>query len=133
MDSLADAYEGRVEFLFVYGAEAHPGGRLPPGLPGTRETRRQAATQAERRAAARVFRDALRVRRRVLVDALGEGVRERLLPLKWLFNPVVVVGADGRIVYAARWLDARALADFLKGYLTDGNDGLPARPTRRGS
>jgi hypothetical protein len=39
------------------------------------------------------------------------------LPKQVRFNPVVVVGTDGRVVYHAMWLDAGDLDEFLRSHL----------------
>jgi hypothetical protein len=127
MDALAEEFQGQAEFLFVYGAEAHPDViDVPGGYAGDRVPFSEEAPPAKRREAAQIFRRTLGVRRRMVVDDTdGTALRERYLPGKHLYNPVVVVGPDGRIIYAARWLRAERLGAFLRSYVKNGGRCKP--------
>jgi hypothetical protein len=129
MDALAAKYAGRIAFVLVYGPEAHPGmGPLPQGYRGYHPPLdRDAATYSERLQTAQTFQDVLGVHRRILVDEWDlKCLRDRTLAGIGLFNPVVIVGQDGRIVYAAQWLDVRSLDEFLEMYSTDRGQILPS-------
>jgi hypothetical protein len=119
MDELAARYAGRVRFLFAYAEEAHPRPQfLPQGYKGDPSTFTAAPTPGGRRAAARVFREALKVRREVLVDPTpGRGDSSHPLPVDGAYNPVFVIGPDGRLLYRASWLDAQELDAFLQTHL----------------
>jgi hypothetical protein len=120
MDALAAKYAGRIKFLFAYTDEAHPSPSrefLPEGYTGDRGPFTEAATPARRLAAARAFRAALKVRREVLVEPLvGPPLSRHFLDVG-AYNPVFVVGPDGRLLYSAYWLDAGELDAFLRAYL----------------
>jgi hypothetical protein len=115
MDRLADKYRGRVRFVFIYTDEAHPGiAQLPDGYSGPRDSFSAIPTPADRQTAARILRDALAVRRDILVEPVGgPGLREGCGLGTWRGHPGLVADPDGRVVYAANWLKADALDAFL--------------------
>ena len=111
MDKLATKYQGQAEFIFVYGSEAHPTWDDVKGKPvGT--------GFEDRLAVAHSLRDNGKVKRRILLDELLlSSVRESILSGVSLDNPIVVVDAHGKIVYASDWLSAKLLDQFLQVYL----------------
>jgi hypothetical protein len=121
MDQLAEEYRGRAAFLFVYGPEAHPeGADLPESARTPLLLFKQADTYAERQAAARYLQKTFAVGRRILVDEMGAtSLWERFLPGSGLSNPVVVVGRDGKVVFAMGQLHAETLHGFLANYLAN--------------
>ncbi len=119
MDGLAAKYRGKVKFLLVYGNEAHPGiAYLPGGYEGDRKSFTLTPTKADRLAAAKILRDTLAVQRDILIeDVESENMRERCYLRAWMYHPGLVVDPNGRVVYAAKWLKAESVDQFLAKYL----------------
>ncbi|MFM7051997.1 MAG: deiodinase-like protein [Planctomycetota bacterium] len=92
--ALYQRYQGRVNFLMVYGREAHPTDGW--AIEGNRFKVTQPTTIEERRAAARGFVKELGIAMPLVVDTI-EGDAERLYdPFP---NRVVVIDAEGRIAH----------------------------------
>jgi len=134
MDALARRYDGKVAFLFVYGEEAHYGTAiLPNEYAGDRSMFTDDPTDAQRRAAADTMRSELEVHRPMLLAPTGNDLRAKFLAGR-LGNPGFVVDPAGRIVFAARWLKARQLDEYLQAYLDSGGATPPVAdeaPTAR--
>lgn len=98
MEQLAREYP-EATFLVVYAREAHPG-----------EGQRQHRTLSDKRLAAHklVVEEALR--RRVLVDSV-DGVTHRAYGGAW--NPVYVIGPDGRVAMRQAWNHPQDVAAAL--------------------
>lgn len=88
--------------MFVYTREAHPGEEVGPHT-----------TFDEKLANARLLRDEVGIRRRILVDDLDGTVHRRygLLP-----NMTWVVGRGGMILYKSDWTSAGNIESFLERY-----------------
>lgn len=92
--ALYQRYRSRVNFLMVYGREAHPTDGWV--IEGNQFKVRQATTIDERRAAARAFAKEIGIEMPLVVDTI-EGDAERLYdPFP---NRLVVIDADGRIAH----------------------------------
>ena len=115
MKALARQFAGRARFAFVYTREAHSpataeGDYLQDGRPV-----RQAVDRAERRRGAGLLRAAVEPDRLLLLDGFGaESLFERLFAGTGADNPLVVVGADGRVALVSRWADVDEVGEFLK-------------------
>ena len=92
-------------FLVVYVREAHPGEHQGPHR-----------SLAEKRSAAHKLALEEALRRRVLIDTL-DGAMHRAYGGAW--NPVYVIGPDGRVVMRQAWNHPEAVAAALDG-LRDG-------------
>ena len=114
---MAQKYNGKVEFVFVYCRETHPEGKgdmnvrsMYPAyadLPPLTQTR----CREERQARAELFRAKTNSQRRILVDEDGDdSVWRRYGSGEDL---TVVVGSDGKIV----WRACRSMAPALDAYL----------------
>jgi Iodothyronine deiodinase len=118
MQDLARKYQGRAEFLFVYSREAHrPAGAegefLQAGVPA-----RQAATPAERRQGAALLRAEVEPARRLLLDGFGaDSLFEHCFGGSGADNPLLVVGADGRVALVLWWADPAEVEPVLDSLL----------------
>ena len=116
MKELARRYRGQALFVFVYIRDAHcengVGEYLRDGIPV-----RQAANLQERRQGAELHRGEVEPERFLLLDGFGsESLFEHLF-CDDVGNPMLVVGADGRVRHASQWADAEEAARFLPGEL----------------
>jgi len=102
-----------VDWVFVYTREAHPGEHVPAH-----------ADLEDKLRAARLLRDELGIRRRILVDGLDGPAHHAfgLLP-----NMTYVVDRGGRVVFKADWTDAANVESFLTRYLAARADRQPGR------
>ena len=72
LDKLAEHYQGRAQFWFLYGNEEHPGrGETRGSSYGAYLALPQVKDYDDRRERARVFRDTVKISRRMLVDEDG--------------------------------------------------------------
>jgi len=92
--ALFERYRDRVNFLMVYGREAHPTDGWV--LDHNRFSVKQATTMDERRAAARAFGKDIGIQMRLVVDTM-DGDAERLYGC--FPNRLVVIDAEGRIAH----------------------------------
>jgi hypothetical protein len=118
MKQLARRYAGRAAFAFVYSREAHcpdggAGEYLRDGVPA-----RQAANLTERHKGAELLRDWVEPERLLLLDGFGdESLFERLFGNADVDNPMLVVGADGKVALVSWWADAEEAERSLPGEL----------------
>jgi hypothetical protein len=133
MKRLARRYAGRAAFVLVYCREAHrpddrAGEYLRDGVPI-----RQAMNLAERRKGAELLRAWVEPERLLLLDGFGrESLFERLFGEAGVDNPMLVVGAGGKVVLVAWWADAemaeRCLRDeFRRTTMTPTREPSPPR------
>ena len=110
MERLAREYP-EATFLIIYVREAHPG-----------EIQSAHRTIAEKRSAAHklVLEEALS--RRVLVDSI-DGATHRAYGGAW--NPVYVIGADGRVVMRQAWNHPADVADALQALQSGADPEIP--------
>jgi len=94
LGALHQRYRERVNFLLVYGREAHPTDGW--ALERNRFTVKQATSMDERRAAARDFAEEIGISMPLVVDTM-DGDAERLYGC--FPNRLVVIDADGRIAH----------------------------------
>lgn len=127
IDRMADKYRGQIEFLLVYGVEGHP--EDPQGPSGVRPNRvpiPQATTYEQRRQTALWLRDEKQVRRRILVDELGEGSVQR----RWGAGPVataILVLPDGAVALRLPLtLSSYVLDRYLELFLANGGKPDPS-------
>ena len=88
--------------MFIYTREAHPGEHVG-----------HHATFEDKLANARLLRDEVGIRRRILVDDLG-GTLHRAYGI--LPNMTWVIGRGGRILYKADWTSAANVEAFIERY-----------------
>ena len=100
LQELEERYRDDLKFAFVYVREAHPGKNIP-----------QAQTLEEKREYARMLQEANGVSWPVLVDDL-DGTLHRALDGNP--NSIHVVGADGRILFRALFLEDPATHEALE-------------------
>jgi cytochrome oxidase Cu insertion factor (SCO1/SenC/PrrC family) len=98
LDELAHKYQGKAEFLFVYGNEDHPGdGGSTSTSYGVIHTQPQVRDWQDRQEHARQFREEMHVQRRVLVDE--DGTRSVVGRYGRHLSAVILVSARGHV----RW------------------------------
>jgi peroxiredoxin len=99
-----------VEFLMVYTRETHPG-----------ENIRAHKSYDEKVKHARLFKEAEKVKLRLLVDSLTGKIHKKygMLP-----NMVYIINKEGRIVYKASWTDAREVEGVLENLLLWEREGF---------
>jgi hypothetical protein len=120
MNKIAQKYQGKMTFLFIYAREAHPESAtaLFPGEEDSSAVTEQKAVEvyAERQKAGRSLRTRLAENWHVLIDNYGQqGARLSC----GLDNPLFVIGADGKVAKLMEWTDAEELEFFLKTYLAN--------------
>ncbi len=103
LDHLADEFaEQRVQSIFVYTREAHPGENYP-----------HHTSFEQKLALAREFRDLFSVRRPILVDDLEGTVHKAFGRLP---NMTYILAPDNRVVFRSDWTDpdtVRAAPEYL--------------------
>jgi hypothetical protein len=113
LDALAQDYQGKAQFWFVYGNEVHPGrGEMRSTTYGTYQALPQVRDYDDRRERAARFQSTMETIRRVLVDEDGaDSVASRY----HLGGPgIVVVDVDGRVCWVgAGPEDLPDLADVI--------------------
>jgi hypothetical protein len=130
MEDLAKKYQGRAQFLFIYGREAHADssqtlasfqaeGHLFP------DSLRQTQDRTERAEYAAYFRRQMKGGvRRILVDEDGENnVQAKYLAGVRL---LVLVDRNQRIVLSSQYLPLPLLDETLQRLLQEGSPGPPA-------
>ncbi len=110
MESLAHEHPEAI-FLVIYVREAHPG-----------EIRGAHRSAADKRSAALRLIAAEGIQRRVLVDHL-DGAINRAYGGAW--NPVYVIGPDGRVAMRRAWNDPAAVFAALEGLRTGTAVSIP--------
>jgi hypothetical protein len=141
LDRLVKNYEGRAEFLFLYGAEAVPEAEVldAPGpdhfralvpeytdLPPLTQTH----TWAERARRAALFAEKTKTLRRVLVDEVGEKSVSRLYGAGHLLT--VVVDLRGRVALRRESITPEKLEKELRPFLVNANPQA-SQPSLAGS
>jgi iodothyronine deiodinase-like protein len=119
MEKVAKKYKDQAIFLFVYCREAHPeGDRFIKARTRDGKSIKQAATEEERKTAARQFCEDMKVTRRILVDEFADKSVQRLYG--GLPNPTIVVDMDGKLALKMAWTHGDLLDEFLTKFLTKG-------------
>jgi hypothetical protein len=100
MDALAAKYAREVNFVLVYGYEAHPERLSTYGIRGDeRKLVRDATTISERRDLAEDFRSYYHLQRPIVVDDFNEGSAAwRLLGTIHFKHPLVILDALGKVI-----------------------------------
>ena len=113
MEALSKKYHGQVDFIFIYGREAHPefndpdfAKKAPPTFDRRRETVRQ-------------FLDEMGTSRRIALDEITPNNCED--QLGGFPNPTMVIGRDERIGLLMTVTNSWALDQFLPEYLQGGS------------
>jgi len=120
MDRLLAKYKDRIDFVFIYGREAHPETAVNPLEPGETRPILRAADYAERVRVAQWLRQTMHPQRRILVDDFGDqSVFDRYFD-SGFDDPLVVVDKDGAVALGMNWTDAAALGGFLDQLLAHG-------------
>lgn len=104
LNSLHDKYAGKVEFVFVYTREAHPGSATPPHQSMEDKRRRAAQMQAQEK-----------VKMPILVDALDGPIHQRYTMMP---NSVYVLTRGGVVAAKSLLLDCTVLDEALNDVLT---------------
>jgi hypothetical protein len=127
IDALAQNYRGKIEFLFVYGSEAHPGhGETISSSYGTFQALPEVRDYGERCERAQQFRGAVHTSRRILVDEDGaDSVTARYGIAGFGF---VVVDMQGRIYEVSAGPHAAADFNKLLGNPSSGAAGVETPP-----
>lgn len=123
-EELARKYQGKVDFLFVYGQETHPD--APAGTTLAGDISGPTRSWEERAARARKFRDYQQSIRNVLVDE--DGARSVGETYGCRPNPLIVVGTDGRILLKQDFANSVALDAFLESHLHEEQAAAPMAP-----
>jgi hypothetical protein len=119
MEDLAKKYQGRADFVFIYCVEAHPEGDALAGK-STKEGQAipQARTIEERKQAAKMFCEDMKLARRILLDEFEDKSVHRRYAAR--ANPTIVVDRDGRIALKMAWTHGESLDKFLDKFLAGG-------------
>jgi thiol-disulfide isomerase/thioredoxin len=135
MQSVAERYAGRAEFLFVYCREAHrPSGGAGEYLQNG-EPARRAANWQERRQGAMLLRQRIEPARRLLLDGFGSAsLYDHLFAGSGADDALVVVAPDGRVALVSRWANADEIEAYLRtlpnpraSKTPRGKEGKPSR------
>ena len=111
-EALADRYQGRVEFAFVYCREAHPDHPFGSMQVTSGPNPSQTANWPDRAKRARAFRKQFKIKRRVLVDEMGEQSVQRDFGNR--DSEIVVLDEAGHIILKQQHADTKELEDFLE-------------------
>jgi Iodothyronine deiodinase len=120
LDMLAQDYQGKAQFWFVYGNETHPGhGEMRSASYGTFQALPQVRDYDDRCEHARLFRNTVKTNRRILVDEDGADSVAARYGIRGI--GIVIVDIGGRICWAGA----------ATGNLPDLDDVLGSPPTPR--
>ena len=111
-EALAQKYQGRVDFAFIYCREAHPDHPFGSMAYASGPNPPQTTNWKDRSKRAQEFRKQFKVERRVLVDETGEESVQREFGNR--DSEIVVVDTKGRIALKQQYADTKELESFLE-------------------
>jgi hypothetical protein len=104
LNGLYDRYQDKVQFVFVYTREAHPGSGIGPHQ-----------SMDEKRQRAQELRDAEQVRLPILVDGLDGAIHQRWTMMP---NSAYLISRAGVVVAKSMLLDCSVLNEMVGEHLT---------------